>query len=284
MDISKMTIKEIKSWLDQHVHRLVNGNVESGVETKNEAVIEQMDAELILEQLSRDRRSGVRKMAERWEQAKQKRKEALEHWRRINEHERELRENGYRLIAGVDEVGRGPLAGPLVVSAVILPPHFELIGMNDSKQLSKGRREEYAKVIREQALAYSIVAIDAQEIDRINIYQATLKGMVKAVDALSLQPDFALIDAMKPNLNIPYRSIIKGDASSASIAAASILAKVERDLWMERAAERFPQYGFERNAGYATKEHLTALHRYGPCSLHRQTFLRPEQKALPLNV
>jgi ribonuclease HII len=188
-------------------------------------------------------------------------------------YEEQLYDEGYELICGVDEVGRGPLAGPLVVCACILPQFSRIEGLNDSKQLSdKKRRELYKKIIKE-AVAYNIVYISVEDVDDLNIYQATKKGMLKAIEGLKVKPNYALIDAMPlSELDLPYQSIIHGDALSASIAAASILAKVERDDYMAKMDVKYPNYGFKHNMGYATKMHMESLEKYGPCPIHRKTF------------
>ncbi|HIT49652.1 MAG TPA: ribonuclease HII [Candidatus Pelethenecus faecipullorum] len=187
--------------------------------------------------------------------------------------EEELYDAGYPLICGVDEAGRGPLAGPLVVAACILPPFLRIDGINDSKKLTAKKREELYKIIIKNALAYEIVFIKVDEIDRLNIYQATKKGMLEAIARLKTVPDHILIDAMPlEELTIPHTSIIHGDARCASVAAASILAKVSRDHYMEKMDIKYPNYGFKKNKGYGTKLHLQALKQYGPCKIHRKTF------------
>ena len=191
----------------------------------------------------------------------------------IYKYEEQLYDAGYEYICGVDEVGRGPLAGPLVVCACILPQFHRIEGLNDSKQLSdKKRRELYKKIIKE-AVAYKIVYISVEEVDELNIYQATKKGMLKAIEGLKVKPNYALIDAMPlSELDLPYQSIIHGDALSASIAAASIIAKVERDDYMAKMDVKYPNYGFKKHKGYCTKFHVEALEKYGPCKIHRKTF------------
>lgn len=187
--------------------------------------------------------------------------------------EEELYDEGYRLVCGIDEAGRGPLAGPVVVAACILPPFLRIKGVNDSKQLSPKKREELYKIIIKEALAYNIVFISAEEIDNTDIYRATKKGMLESVKGLSIKPDHVLIDAMPLNeLEISHTSIIHGDARSASIAAASILAKVTRDQYMEKMDIKYPNYGFKKHKGYGTMEHMKALEKYGPCKIHRKTF------------
>lgn len=187
--------------------------------------------------------------------------------------EEELYDVGAHNICGVDEAGRGPLAGPVVVAACILPPFLRIEGINDSKQLSKKKREELYKTIVKNALAYNIVFVSADEVDELNIYQATKKGMLEAIRGLEIKPDHCLIDAMPlGELEIPHTSIIHGDARCASVAAASILAKVTRDNYMEKMDIKYPNYGFKKHKGYGTKAHLEAIEKYGPCKIHRKTY------------
>lgn len=187
--------------------------------------------------------------------------------------ENECIANGYKLIAGVDEVGRGPLAGPVVVASVILPENFFIEKINDSKKLSEATREKIYDIIMENAIAVNRAIIDEKTIDRVNIYQAAMNGMYEAIYGLNPKPDAVLIDAMPlESLDIYHQSIIKGDAKSASIAAASIVAKVERDRMMNEFDKIYPQYGFAKNKGYGTSEHLEALRKYGPCEIHRKSF------------
>ncbi|MBD5636820.1 MAG: ribonuclease HII [Clostridia bacterium] len=192
-------------------------------------------------------------------------------------YEREFFNNGYSLVAGVDEVGRGPLAGPVVAAAVILPLEEEkrILGIDDSKKLSKKKRECLAEKIKEAAVAYAIEEVDEETIDEINILQATRLAMKRAIEKLSPRPDFVLTDGnMTLDISVPQRSIVKGDAKVASIGAASILAKVYRDTLMEKYATAFPYYGFERNAGYGTKAHIEAIREIGICTIHRKTFIK----------
>ncbi len=194
--------------------------------------------------------------------------------------EEELYDEGFKNICGVDEAGRGPLAGPVVVAACILPPFLRIPGVNDSKQLSEKKREELYKIIVKNALAYNVVFINEKIIDELNIYEATKKGMLDAINGLKIEPDYVLIDAMPlSELKTNNKSIIHGDALSASIAAASILAKVSRDHYMEKMDIKYPNYGFKHHKGYGTKMHLEALEKYGPCKIHRRSF-EPVAKAL----
>jgi ribonuclease HII len=189
--------------------------------------------------------------------------------------EREAMRTGARLIAGVDEVGRGAVAGPVVAAAVILDLACIPAGINDSKKLTRAERERLDQEIRNSAMAWAIARIEAEEIDRINILQATKKAMRCAIAALAPQPDYLLIDAVPlSEVKLPQRAIIHGDALSVSIAAASIIAKVARDGWMREIDKSFPGYGFARHAGYATPEHLRRLRELGPSSIHRLSFRR----------
>lgn len=189
--------------------------------------------------------------------------------------EREALAQGYRLICGVDEAGRGPLAGPVCAAAVILPPDCDIPGLNDSKKLTDKKRRELFDVIGEKAVAYGVALVDEKTIDEINILQATFLAMQRAIDALSVKPDLALIDGNRAkDFGVPVKTIVHGDALSASIAAASILAKVTRDRLMEKLDETYPQYGFAIHKGYGTKRHYAALREFGACPIHRQSFLR----------
>ena len=190
-------------------------------------------------------------------------------------HERRLWGSGRSLIAGVDEVGRGPLAGPVVAAAVILPHDFDVLGIDDSKKLSPKKREELAEVIKEKALAWSVGWVGPERIDEINILEATKEAMTQAVQGLSLKPDHVLIDGnfTVRSLALPQTAIVKGDANSTSIAAASILAKVTRDRYMEEMDSVYPGYAFASNKGYGTKAHYDGLKAQGPTPIHRRSFI-----------
>lgn len=182
---------------------------------------------------------------------------------------------GTKVICGVDEAGRGPLAGPVCAAAVILPANVEIPGLNDSKKLSDKKRRELFPLIKEKAIAYSIAFADEKEIDEINILQATYLAMERALNGLSVKPELALIDGNRAkDFGVPVQTVVHGDSLSASIAAASILAKVTRDDLMLKLAETYPQYGFDIHKGYGTKAHYEALRVHGPCSIHRMTFLK----------
>ena len=188
--------------------------------------------------------------------------------------ERELHAEGVGLICGVDEAGRGPLAGPVCAAAVILPPETELAGLNDSKKLSEKKREQLFPEIQQIALAWSVAFASVEEIEERNILGATMLAMNRAIAGLSLTPDLALIDGNRnKEIEVPSRCVVHGDARCASIAAASILAKVSRDHLMLELAREYPQYGFEQHKGYGTRAHYAALREYGPCPAHRPSFL-----------
>lgn len=189
--------------------------------------------------------------------------------------EKEEQEKGNFLIAGMDEVGRGPLAGPVCVACVIMPLDDIIEGIDDSKKVSEKKRNELFEIIKEKAIAYSVEMVDEQKIDEINILEATKLCMKKAVESLTLKPDVVLVDAIsKLDINIPIRGIVKGDALSYSIGCASILAKVTRDNFMCKIAKQYPEYGFEKHKGYGTKAHIEALKEVGPCEYHRLSFLK----------
>lgn len=249
-ELTQQTVKQIKDHL-----------------ARNQTIPEDL-----IEALEMDKRSGVQSALKSWKLKKIKLEKLLDQYLMMQQYEINARNKGASLVAGVDEVGRGPLAGPVVSAAVILPSDADLVGINDSKQLSLKDRDFWALKIKEQALAINYSIVSSDEIDRLNIYQATRVSMKQSVMGLSLQPDHVLIDAMQ--IDIPYaqEKIIKGDAKSISIAAASIIAKVTRDQLMKEYDERYPGYGFSRNAGYGTKEHLEGLKALGPTPIHRKTF------------
>lgn len=189
-------------------------------------------------------------------------------------YEREGLSRGYKIIAGIDEVGRGPLAGPVVCAAVILPLDDIIEGVDDSKKITKKKREVLYEKIIEKAISYDIERIEPEEIDEINILEATKKCMLACIANLLVKPDLVLIDAVKLNSPVDTLSIVKGDAKSYLIGAASIVAKVYRDRIMEEYSEVYRDYGFERNSGYGTKEHIAAIKRTGACPIHRKTFIK----------
>ncbi|NRD78858.1 ribonuclease HII [Bacillus sp. BRMEA1] len=238
--------------------------------TERMAEIQESDP-FILE-LEKDDRKGVQTLLARWRKQKEQAKQLKAKFEAMTYYERKMQAQGFQLIAGVDEVGRGPLAGPVVAAAVILPENFFLAGIDDSKKLSEAKRNEYNEIIRREAVAFSVAMVSAEEIDELNIYQATKKAMKTAILTLSSGPDALLIDAMRLETPYPSESIIKGDANSVSIAAASIVAKVARDELMKEIGLIYPEYGFRHNMGYGTKEHLLALEKHGITPYHRKTF------------
>ncbi|MGF7436512.1 ribonuclease HII [Lentilactobacillus senioris] len=219
-----------------------------------------------------DPRSGVQKAIVKNERRLHKQQERQIEFQNRFKYEQEFWHQGINYVAGIDEVGRGPLAGPVVAAAVILPKDFDLIEVNDSKQLSANQRANLAPLIRQEALGIGIGEIDNMIIDRVNIYEAAKLAMQEALSNLTPAPEQLIIDAMKINTVIPQLSLIKGDAKSISISAASIVAKVYRDQIMSQYAQQYPGYGFENNDGYGTKEHLTGLELYGVTPIHRQSF------------
>lgn len=188
------------------------------------------------------------------------------------DYEKKLYKKGITLIGGIDEVGRGPLIGPVVTACVILPKNFYVKGVNDSKKLTEKKREELYKIIKEQAISIGIGIVDAKRIDEINILEATKEAMLLAIDDSPIKPEHLLIDAVKLNTSIPFEAIIHGDELSESIAAASIIAKVTRDRMLIELDKEYPMYNFKKNKGYGTKEHLDAIKKYGILDSHRKSF------------
>lgn len=233
--------------------------------------VDRLDHPLFLD-LQKDSRQGVQKLL--LQKRKQLEAERMEQERleSLMSLEQDLYSQGYQWIAGVDEVGRGPLAGPVLAAAVILPQTSRIQGINDSKKLSKKKLLQIYDIIKEEAVAIGIGRVDAGIIDQVNIYQATKIAMKEAIQNLGLVPNHLLIDAMELDLPLAQTSLIKGDARSQSIAAASVIAKVERDRLMENYDKEFPGYDFAKNVGYGTPNHLAGLQQFGPCPIHRMTF------------
>lgn len=198
----------------------------------------------------------------------------LERLTNLKEHERQLHEKGFKYICGIDEAGRGPLAGPVVIAAVIMPEESMIEGVNDSKKVSEKKRELIYDKILEEAVSYGVAIIGQDEIDNINILNATKKGLTMSLKELTVKPDLILVDALEhiDTLGIPYESIIKGDAKAYSISAASIIAKVTRDRIMREWATVYPEYGFEVHKGYGTAKHIAAIREHGLCPIHRRSF------------
>lgn len=223
----------------------------------------------ILAELAADRRASVQRLLHRYEKELTERQRLKELYR----YEYEAQQEGAAYIAGVDEAGRGPLAGPVVVAAAILPVGLYIPKLNDSKKISAKVRDELFDIIKEKAIAWAVAVVDEKIIDRDNIYRATVGGMYEAIGKLDPQPQKVLVDAVPlDRLTMPSLSLIKGDAKSASIAAASVLAKVTRDRLMEEYDREYPEYGFARHKGYGTADHLAALKKFGPCPIHRRSF------------
>ena len=229
-------------------------------------------ADPFLAEAANDLRSGVQKAIEKRKRVIQAELDEDLRLQQMLRYEKELYQAGYQTIAGIDEVGRGPLAGPVVAAAVILPPGCKIKGLNDSKKIPKKKHQEIYQAVLDKTLAVGVGLIDNEIIDQVNIYEATKLAMKEALSKLSLKPDYLLIDAMKLDVDIPQESIIKGDANSQSIAAASIVAKVTRDKLMTDYDKEFPGYDFAQNAGYGTKSHLQGLERHGVTPIHRKTF------------
>jgi ribonuclease HII len=250
-DFSSMTLNEIRQWLD------AKGKV------KKEWV----------KRLLQDSRAGVHKLGGTLKKRLEEEEKEAARIDSMWSYERRYRADGIRYIAGIDEAGRGPLAGPVVAAAVILPTTFKAEGLNDSKQLTQGEREELRERIMSGALSIGVGIVDVDYIDHHNILQATYEAMRQAVRQCKPDPELLLLDAVKvPGLSIPQVPIIKGDALSHSIAAASIIAKTTRDRIMVDYAKEYPQYGFEEHKGYSAPFHYRALDQYGPCPIHRRSF------------
>ena len=235
------------------------------------ASIQRLDDPLLTE-LEQDSRSGVIQAIAKRKREIQKRLDEDERLEAMLAYEKECYARGMELIAGVDEVGRGPLAGPVVAAAVILPKACKIPGLNDSKKIPKSKHKEIYEVVLQNAIAIGIGVKDNQVIDQVNIYEATKLAMMEAIGQLEPQPQHLLIDAMRLDLPISQTSIIKGDANSLSIAAASIVAKVTRDQMMEEFDKEYPGYDFAQNAGYGTAKHLAGLDKLGVTPIHRRSF------------
>lgn len=229
----------------------------------------------ILPKIQEDTRKGAKNLAKQFQKKYDAYVAEIARLEEILTYERECYERGYEFVAGIDEVGRGPLAGPVVAAAVILPKNHKIQGIDDSKKLSAKKREELAKIIKEEAIAWAVGVVSNERIDEINILQATYEAMRQALEKLEVQPDFILADAVTiPEVKTPQKGIIKGDAKSISIGAASIVAKVYRDAMMEGMAEIYPHYDFASNKGYGSQKHLAGIAQYGICPIHRRSFVK----------
>ncbi len=237
----------------------------------------------LIEALENDQRQGARVLATRLRTRQSENRAEGQRLRHLLKFESELWQQGFELIAGVDEAGVGPLAGPVVAGTAILPKNYKLRELNDSKKLDETTRDQLAEKIKTDSLAWAIGIAEVEEIDQLNIYHAGLLAMRRAVEALSINPDFVLVDARKiPDLPMPQRGIVRGDSLSASIAAASVLAKTARDAMMLELDQQFPGYGLAGHKGYSTPEHFTALKKLGASPIHRRSF-RPVREALGLD-
>ncbi|HET7522275.1 MAG TPA: ribonuclease HII [Bacillales bacterium] len=233
-----------------------------------------------LKVLQHDHRKGVQQLLSKWRKQQEKQALLKQKYAEMSTYEQQLWQQGKARIAGVDEAGRGPLAGPVVAAAVILKKDTPVLGLNDSKQLTEKMREELYQEITASAEAVGVGTVSAKEIDRLNIYRAAGQAMIKAVRELKAVPDHLLIDAMRLPVSMPQTPIIKGDSRSVSIAAGSIVAKVTRDRLMREMDAKYPNYGFARNFGYATAEHLQSLERHGVCEEHRRSFAPVRERVI----
>lgn len=260
--MSKRTIKEIKEY----------------IQSRKSLTDEE------LESFKQDPRQGVQKLVTQYYMQQEKLKKLMSEHHERCKYEIALHSKGLTRVAGIDEVGRGPLAGPVVCASVILPENLDhFIGINDSKSLNHQKRLLFAELIKEKALAYSIIEIDNWTIDKDNVLEATKLGMLKSVNNLPVKPQHLLIDALNINVDIPQTSVVKGDQRSISIAAASILAKVYRDELMIRYHETYPEFDFIHNMGYGTKAHLDGLKEFGYTPIHRQSFAPVKNTLFPYN-
>ena len=228
----------------------------------------------LISKYAQDERNGVQKILQKAENKILKYNQEIERLNNMLKIENEAYAKGKKRIAGLDEVGRGPLAGPVVTASVILPKDIIIFGINDSKKLSKEKRESIFEEIKEKALELTVSMSDNITIDRVNILEATKICMLKNIESFKEKPDFLIVDAVKLDTDIEFYSIPKADSLSQSVAAASIVAKVTRDAYMDKMHEIYPQYGFNNHKGYGTPEHIKAILKYGPCPIHRKTFIK----------
>ena len=260
-DVSRLSLAQIRAHLEASPSRALQGR--------------------LLAALRRDPRRGARALAEAFERRAAARRSEARRLSRLFARRRRLFAAGARYVAGVDEVGVGPLAGPVVAAAVVLPARVDLAGLDDSKKLSRASRERLDAAIRAQALALAVAEVTSEEVDRWNVLRASLEAMRRAVEALSVRPDHVLVDARTiPAIGVAQTPLVGGDGRDGSIAAASIVAKVYRDAMMRQLDARHPGYGFAHHKGYATREHLAALGRLGPTPIHRRSFAPVAQLAL----
>lgn len=252
MNFNKMTIKEVKNYIDS---------------------LEKIDDKLI-ESLNKDHRSGIKKLVDKILRDRKKSKDLVKKWKKQNKKIESLVDKGYHMIAGIDEAGRGPLAGPVVSSAVILDSKTPILGLTDSKKINLKKREKLFEVINDKAIAIGIGIVSNTIIDRVNIQQATFIAMRRAVLDLKIEPDYLLVDGNQviPEIEIDQKAVIKGDLKINSVSAASIIAKVTRDQIMDELDKTYPQYKFISNKGYGTKEHINVIKEIGPSPCHRYSY------------
>lgn len=255
MDIKNLTIEQIKQLVKNKEGEKIGR--------------EELD---LLDEMKKDSRKGVKRLARWYDNKIQEIKRENRRLMLLTRYENSLWEQGYRYIAGVDEAGRGPLAGPVVAAAVILPRGVKIRDLDDSKKLTPEKREELYQIIHQQALSINYAVVDNNYIDEHNIYNATLHAMKTAVEGLSIKPEYLLVDGIKLKTSIPHKSIVGGDGRSASIAAASIIAKVVRDRIMLDLHNRYPQYRFDKHKGYPTREHIELVKQHGFSPIHRKSF------------
>lgn len=261
MQVTEMTIKEIKAELEKMELTAVS--------------------EELLAELTDDFRKGVQQLAQRYQRKKQRVAKKREKFREMKRFEDDLVNRGYRLVGGVDEAGRGPLAGPVAAAVVILPQDIWMPGLNDSKQLSEAKREEFFAKLQEEAVDIGVGLVDSNRIDEINIRNANYQAMREAISDLEQTPDYLLVDGEEiPEIEIRQQRIVDGDARSISIAAASIIAKVTRDRMLVEYDQEYPEYNFAQHKGYGTADHIAALEEYGPCPIHRYSFSKVREAAL----
>ncbi len=265
MTLQNLSVKQIRDYIKQLFPK---GCFISSPEDNRYKILQE-----IIQHLTNDDRKNAQNLCNYAKRLIEKHLNLSENFQNMLSYEVDLTKKGYKLIGGVDEAGRGPLAGPVVSACVILDIDVPIFGIDDSKKLSKSRRESLYCEIKDKAVAIGIGIVDNKLIDEINILQASLEAMSQAVKNLSTKPDYLLIDGQFcPEIDIPKKAITGGDRKSLSIASASIIAKVTRDNIMLELDKIYPQYGFSQNKGYPTKEHILALKKYGPCDIHRKTF------------
>ncbi|ADL13166.1 ribonuclease HII [Acetohalobium arabaticum] len=261
MQVSEMTIKELKAELEKMELTAVS--------------------EELLAELTADSRKGVQQLAKRYQRKKQRVAQKKEKFREMKQFEDDLANRGYQLIGGVDEAGRGPLAGPVAAAVVILPEDIWMPGLNDSKQLSEAKREEFFAKLQEEAVDIGVGLVDSDRIDEVNIRNANYQAMREAISNLEQTPDYLLVDGEEiPEIGIEQRRLVDGDQRSVSIAAASIIAKVTRDRMLVEYDQEYPEYNFVQHKGYGTADHIAALEEHGPCPIHRYSFSKVREAAL----